>query len=227
MIGWLFVEASSVVKPNIKKIFFKDKTFNVFNEVYEPAEDTFLIAENLKVNASDEVLDLGTGCGILSILSAQKAKTVVAVDVNPEAVRCTRLNAKENGVSDKVEVVRGDLFGPLKKGSLFDVVLFNAPYLPTEREKPSSWIDYAWSGGKKGRELIDRFIKHVFRHLKHEGRILLVQSTLSDVNETLEKFMKQGFEATIIAEKKVAFETITLIQAEKKHDKMNQIGLKP
>jgi release factor glutamine methyltransferase len=215
-----------VVKSNTRKIFFKDKVFNVFNGVYEPAEDTFLIAENLMVNVDDEVLDIGTGCGILSVISAQKANTVVALDINPEAVRCTKLNAEVNDVSDKVEVVRGDLFGPLKKESSFDVILFNAPYLPTESKKPSSWIDYAWSGGKKGRVLIDRFLAHVFKHLKPEGRILLVQSTLSDVNETLERFTKQGFNAAITAEKKVAFETITLIQAEKKHGKMNRIVLK-
>jgi hypothetical protein len=53
--------------------------------------------------------------------------------------------------------------------------------------------------------------------LKPEGKILLVQSTLSDVNETLKNFMKQGLEASVIAEKKVEFETITLIQAKRKH----------
>jgi release factor glutamine methyltransferase len=214
--SYLIREEYSVAKSNNKKIFFKDNVFTVFDGVYEPSEDTFLIIDNLMVNVDDEVLDVGSGCGILSILSAQKAKTVVAVDVNPYAVRCTKLNAMVNEVSDKVEVVRGDLLGPLRKGALFDVVLFNAPYLPTENEKPSSWIDYAWSGGKKGRELIDRFIAHASNHLKPEGCIFLVQSTLSGVNETLKKFMKQGFEATVTTEKKVAFETITLIQAKRK-----------
>jgi release factor glutamine methyltransferase len=205
-------------KPHIKKAFFKNKAFTVFDGVYEPADDTYLIAENLEVHITDEVLDMGSGCGILSVLSAQKAKRVVAVDINPDAVKCTKLNAKVNEVSGKVEVVRGDLFEPLRKVAIFDIVLFNAPYLPTENEKPSSWIDYAWSGGKKGRELIDRFIAHSLKHLKPEGRILMVQSTLSDVNETLAKFMKQGFDATVKAEKKVAFETIILIQTKRKRD---------
>lgn len=211
-----------MAKSDNKKVFFKDTAFTVFSGVYEPAEDTFLFAENLTVKIGDEVLDIGAGCGILSVISTKKARRVVAVDVSPDAVRCTKLNAKDNGVSDRVDVVRGDLFGPLRKETLFDVVLFNAPYLPTENEKPSSWIDYAWSGGKKGRELIDRFIAHSPEHLKLDGRILLVQSTLSDVNETIDKFIKQGFEATVIAEQKVAFETITVIQAKKSLHKINK-----
>ena len=207
-----------MANSNIKKIFFEDKVFTVFDGVYEPSEDTFLIAENLAISVDDEVYDIGAGCGILSVLSATKAKKVVTVDINPYAVECTNYNAKVNEVSGKLEVIRGDLFGPLRKSCLFDVILFNAPYLPTECEKPSGWIDYAWSGGKKGREFIDRFIVHISKHLKPEGRILLVQSTLSDVNETLEKLRKQGFNVSVIAEKKVAFETITLIQAKMKHD---------
>ena len=208
-------EACSVAKSDGKKAFFGDAAFTVFSDVYEPAEDTFLIAQNLTVNVNDEVLDVGSGCGILSVLSAQKARSVIAVDVSPDAVKCTKLNAEKNNVSERVNVVRGDLLGPLRKRALFDVVLFNAPYLPTENEKPSGWIDYAWQGGRGGREIIDRFIAQASEHVKAGGRIFLVQSTLSDVKETIESFTRQGFEATVVAEQKVAFETITAIQAKK------------
>jgi len=203
-----------VADNNTSKIFFKDKTLYVFNGVYEPAEDTFLIAENLEVHVGEEVLDVGTGCGILSVLSAQKAATVVALDINPNAVKCTKFNANINGVSDKVEVIRGSLFEPLRRGDLFDVIIFNAPYLPTE-EKPNSWINYAWDGGNKGRETIDQFLAHAADHLKPEGRMFIVQSTLSDVEQTLKKMRKQGFDACVIAEQKAEFETITLIQAKR------------
>jgi release factor glutamine methyltransferase len=211
-----------VAKSHNKKVFFKDQAFTILDDVYEPAEDTFLFAKNLTVNIGDEVLEIGAGCGILSVISALKARRVVALDVSPDAVRCTKLNSEDNGVSDKVDVVRGDLFGPLKKEALFDIVLFNAPYLPTENEKPRIWIDYAWSGGKKGRELIDQFIAHVPDHLKAGGRILLAQSTLSDIEETLTTFAEQGFEVIVIAEQKVAFETITIIQAKKSLHKLNK-----
>ncbi len=196
-----------------KKIFYKDRVFFVFAEVYEPAEDTFLFADSLRVRSDDEVLDVGTGCGILAVLSALVAKRVVATDINPHAAGCAQINAKVNGVSEKVDIVCGDMFNPLRKDSRFDVVLFNAPYLPTEQNNASGWIDYAWSGGKSGRELIDRFIASVPQHLKAGGRALLVQSTLSDVERTLGRLGQRKLDARIVGECKTAFETITLIEA--------------
>lgn len=75
--------------PN-KKLFFDGQVFLVCEDIYEPAEDTFLIAKNLHVKEDDVVLDMGTGYGILGILAAKKAKKVVAVDINPHAVRCAQ-----------------------------------------------------------------------------------------------------------------------------------------
>ncbi|MDI6690428.1 MAG: methyltransferase, partial [Candidatus Bathyarchaeota archaeon] len=48
-----------------KKVFFADYVFYVSENVYEPAEDSFLFAENLMVRERDFVLDMGIGCGIL------------------------------------------------------------------------------------------------------------------------------------------------------------------
>ena len=98
-----------------KRVYFGDYVFSVWENVYEPAEDSFLFAENLNVHEGEEVLDMGTGCGILGILAAKKAKTVVAVDVNPHAVRCAKENAALNDVRSKMAFVQGDLFTPLSE----------------------------------------------------------------------------------------------------------------
>jgi release factor glutamine methyltransferase len=210
----------------VKMVFFKEYAFHVFDDVYEPAEDTFLLAENLdtSVNLGDVVLDMGAGCGILAILSALKADKVVAVDVNPQALQCTKVNRRLNGVSEKIDLIRGDLFEPIKKEEIFDLILFNAPYLPTKEDEVAGWVDYAWVGGETGRTVIDRFIFSAPRYLKMGGSILLVQSTLSDVDETLEKLDKQGLNASIMDERKVAFETIVLIEVEKLPLKSRIVG---
>jgi release factor glutamine methyltransferase len=52
--------------------------------------------------------------------------------------------------------------------------------------------------------------------LKEGGRILLVQSTLSDVDETMRRLEGEGLRASVLAEKKVAFETIVVIQADRR-----------
>ena len=202
----------------MKKFFFNDHVFYVLENVYEPAEDTFLLAEFLLVNKNDFVLDMGTGCGILGILAAKKARAVVAVDINPHAVGCAKMNVKLNGVEGKVDILRGDLFQPIKEGEGFDIILFNAPYLPSGSDEEKTWVEKAWAGGLDGRELIDRFLLKAPNYLKMKGKILLVQSTLSNVDKTLKTLEKAGLKAKIIAEKKVAFETIVVIEARKNPD---------
>jgi len=199
-----------------KKIWFKDRVFFVFDDVYEPAEDTFLIAKHLRV--SGYILEIGTGCGILSILAAHRVTRVVATDINPSAARCARLNAEIHGVSEKIDILVGDLFSPIKENCTFNTILFNAPYLPDEKKgewKSKSLIDYAWSGGKDGRKIIDRFLREASKHLKPGGNILLIQSTLSDTEKTMRELRRLGLQAEVIDELKTFFETITLIEAVK------------
>lgn len=199
-----------------KQVFFGNCKFNISEDVYEPAEDSFLFAENLVVGEGDCVLDMGTGCGILGIVAAAVTTKVVAIDINPHAVRCAQENARLNDVSDKLFLVQGDLFTPLKTQGRFDLILFNAPYLPTDRDETCSWIERAWAGGATGRQIIDRFICESPKHLKQSGQILLMQSTLSDIEKTMLRFEKHGLRVTIVAKRDLPFfETIVLLRAER------------
>jgi len=197
-----------------KRVYFGDYVFVVDENVYEPAEDSFLFAENLEVEAGERVLDMGTGCGILGILAAQKARGVIAVDVNPYAVRCAKENAALNSVRGKMGFVQGDLFTWLSGKATFDVILFNAPYLPADENEAASWIGRAWAGGATGRQILDRFIAEAPNHLKQTGRVLLMQSTLANVDETLHRFAECHLNTRVVADSALSFfETITLIEA--------------
>ena len=179
-------------------------------QVYEPAEDTFLLVENLAVKEGDTALDVGTGTGLIALLMARKARYVLGVDVNPLAVELARENARLNGIGN-VEFRLSDLFENVS--GKFDVITFNAPYLPGEPEEP---IDLALIGGETGREVLDRFIDEVADYLKPGGTVQMVQSSITGVEETLKRLEEAGLAAKVAAKRHVFFEDIVLINAQAK-----------
>jgi release factor glutamine methyltransferase len=183
--------------------------FQTCEKVYEPAEDTFLLADNLMVKQSDKVLEIGTGTGIISIIASKKTENVTAIDINKYAVECAQKNAKIN--QTPIDVRLGDLFGPVEDEK-FDLILFNTPYLPTdEDEMVNDELEAAWDGGKDGRSVIDRFIKDLSTHLNPRGHVQLVQSSLSNVEETIGKLMEMNFEVTVTASERFFFEEVVVL----------------
>ncbi len=191
---------------------YKDTLYQIHPQVYQPAEDTYLLADNLQVNRMSRVLEIGTGTGIIAIIAAKRASKVIATDINPHAIDC----AVKNIISNKtynVELRKGNLFEPVE-GEKFDLILFNTPYLPSSTdEKSDDELDAAWNGGLDGREVIDRFLEEVTDYLNPDGKVQMVQSSLSDNEKTLKKFEDLGFKASITACEKCFFEEIVVISA--------------
>jgi release factor glutamine methyltransferase len=199
-----------------KKAFFDNFVFEIYDEVYDPAEDSFLFAENLSVNRNDHVLDVGTGSGILAIVASKQASEVIAIDVNPYAIHCAKHNSKLNSVSEKIDFLQGDLLTPLNDAEYFDLILFNAPYVPSEENERDFWLGMSWSGGLTGRIVIDRFISQAPKHLCPQGKILLLQSTLTSTSETITNFSAHGLKTEIIASRALPFfETLILLEAKR------------
>ncbi|NJD98967.1 methyltransferase domain-containing protein [Thermococcus sp. LS1] len=188
-------------------LYYGGLRIKIHPQVYEPAEDTFLLAENLAVKHGDVALDMGAGTGIIALLMARKAEYVLGVDVNPLAVKLARENARLNGI-ENVEFIQSDLFE--RVNGEFDVITFNAPYLPGEPEEP---IDLALVGGETGREVLDRFIDEVADYLKPGGIVQIVQSSITGIEETLKRLKEVGLKGEIAAKKHVFFEDIVLINA--------------
>lgn len=148
------------------------------------------------------VLDMGTGSGVGAIAAAERAARVVAVDVNPEAVRCARINVLLNRVEDRVEVLEGDLFTPLGDRR-FDVVLFNPPYLQGE---PRTLLERALYAT----DVVDRFANALPRHLRPGGYALLLLSSDADEGALLQSFARRGFDADVVAVRDLRSEVATI-----------------
>jgi len=188
----------------------------VSENVYKPAEDSFLIADQIQDKRVKRALDLGTGCGILALICAEEAEEVVATDLNPYAVDCTKKNAQRNGLEHKIDFLIGDLFSPLTEGEVFDLIIFNPPYLPAiDSSSSDDYMSLSWYGGKNGRLVIERFLHQFPNFLKREGELLLVQSSLSGIEATLEKLHANGFKVEIVATKHFQFEEIAVIQCQR------------
>lgn len=166
------------------------------SQIYFPSEDTYLLikAALVEVKPNDRVLEIGTGSGAVAKSITDLTPQVLAVEINPHAAKYAH---EVNGV----EVVRGDLFDPIC--GEFDLILFNAPYLPTDpKEKLDDWLEYALDGGPSGRNVIERFIHEVSAHLSTFGRILLLISSLTEIDEVLKLCHKEALIAFVVAEER-------------------------
>ena len=183
---------------------------NTHENVYVPAEDSYLLAENLEVENGKSVLEIGTGSGIVAMYASKLTDKVTATDINFDAIQLAESNFKANNI-DNVELLFGNLFEPVNDRK-FDVILFNTPYLPTEEgEVLEDNLNYAFDGGLNGRKVIDLFLNEVKNHLNDGGIVQLIQSSLSDNDETLNKLDELGFIAEIAKKEHYFFEDIVLI----------------
>jgi release factor glutamine methyltransferase len=168
-----------------KKFSFKGLTIYLHPEVYEPAEDTFLLLDTIDIKLDDMVFEIGTGTGIIGLYCAMLGADVVCSDINPFAVELTKRNylVNQNLLKGNFDIRTGDLFSVLDKLEKFDKIIFNPPYLPTESKDlvgESGWFNKAVDGGVDGLFQTQKFIEHVLNHLKKGGSGYFVFSSLSD-----------------------------------------------
>ncbi|MEM3356796.1 MAG: protoporphyrinogen oxidase, partial [Candidatus Bathyarchaeia archaeon] len=72
----------------------------------------------------------------------------------------------------------------------------------------------AGAGGATGRQIIDRFISDVPKYLMQSGRVLLMQSSLANVNETVRRFADYHMRTRVLAKYDLPFfETLFLLEA--------------
>ena len=190
-------------------INYKNTKIEYTSSVYEPAEDSFLLAEAAldQIKGSQRVLEVGCGSGIISaVIKNNTSAVIIGIDINPYAAACTR----DNGV----EAIRGNLLDCIR--GKFDIIIFNPPYLPTdESQRTKDWINIALDGGYDGRQIINRFLEDAFYHLEDNGQILILLSSFTGIREVKSKMKELGYDAKELNTERISFEQLLVIAATK------------
>ncbi|KAG4088227.1 S-adenosyl-L-methionine-dependent methyltransferase [Neocallimastix lanati (nom. inval.)] len=176
-------------------------TYQDYRNVYEPAEDTFLLLDSLEEDQEyikklkpKICLEIGSGSGCVITFLGQivgNNSIYLTTDINPEAAKITQRTGKQNKV--KIDAINTDLTNgllPRLKNSV-DIICFNPPYVVTESSDiNSSLIAASWAGGVDGREVTDRVLPLIPKLLSPGGSfyLLLIQENkpqeIVDIMET-------------------------------------------
>ncbi len=185
-----------------------DLDISVKEGVYRPDDDSYLLVSLIEVNKGDSVLEIGCGSGVISIHCALAGGKVTVVDINDEAAKLTKINAKTNG-AELQNVLVGDMFEPVKGN--WDVMIFNPPYLP---KIEGSDTDVRWDGGERGDETILRFLEEARRYMHEDSRLYLCGSDMSPMDE-IQGFIEQHYTVHATKEKRYDFETLYAFELRK------------
>jgi release factor glutamine methyltransferase len=148
------------------------------------------------------VLDMGTGSGVGAVFAARRARRVLAVDVNPAAVRAARINALLHEVEDRVEAREGDLFAPVGE-ERFDRILFNPPFF---RGQPKDALERAFFAT----DVVARFAEGLRDHLAPAGVCWLLLASSADEAALLADFEARAFSVRVAATRDMRSEVLTL-----------------
>jgi release factor glutamine methyltransferase len=165
--------------------------------VFRPRSDTWMLARQTvaSLGEGDDMLELCTGSGAVALEAAAAGARVTAVDVSLRSVATVRLNARLRGL--RVRALRGSLFEPVA-GEAFDLIVTNPPYLPAPGGSlPAGGPERATDAGVDGRALIDPICDAAFAHLKPGGAILIIHSSVSGTDLTVERLRAAGLEADV------------------------------
>jgi len=144
-----------------------------------------IVVHRRRTAENPRLLDLGTGSGVVAVFGAMAGARVDAVDLNPQAVRCTQLNAQLHHVEEAIDVREGDLFAPVA-GERYDLIAFNPPFY---RARPETFLEAAY----RSEDLFERFAAGLRDRLAPGGQALVVLSTEGACEDAVRRLRTSGF----------------------------------
>ena len=195
----------------------------VHDDVYPPAEDSFLLVDALERLWTEElstpnrmprlVVELGTGSGYIACSNALLARAhgasevtrTRASDVNPSAVETARVTFHRHEVDERAyDVSLGDLLVPhedaIASNGGVDVLIFNPPYVVTPSEEVGvGGITASWAGGVDGREVLNRLLPRVADVLAPGGMFLCILLEQNKPQEVMDILRAHGLACALVS----------------------------
>lgn len=179
----------------INKASFYGETFLVEQGVLIPRPETEILVEKayelLKEEKKPRILEIGVGSGIISIILAKLLSdvSIIAVDINKQALRLAKKNAIKHKVEDKIEFRLSNLFENVKENE-FDILVSNPPYIENEYKLPKN-VKFepsnALFAGEKGDEILKNII---LQSSKKQIKYLLCEMGYNH-KKSLEEYFKK------------------------------------
>lgn len=217
-----------------------------FSQVYEPAEDSFLLLDCLEAESQylketflngekaglPLVLEIGCGSGIVTTFVHQSVLPkglYLTGDVNLAACNASLVTSNLNGGTKYLDTIRGSLASYLRANAV-DLLIFNPPYVPTERVpefpaedandelRPSDqWLDLALDGGKDGMEVTNDILDNLDAILSPSG-IAYILFCLRNQPEVIAKRMAQkGYKVVKVIERTAGYEVLSVYRFSIEH----------
>jgi len=174
----------------------KSKTY----EEYQPAEDTFFMADYVEKQKGKSALDVGSGSGYLTKLLSQNFLFVIGTDINFPVLKNQTYKTNNLICCNGADAIKYE----------FDLVICNLPYLSTD-----VILDIATDGGEEGFEIPKKILDSVYDKIKSQGKFIFVTSSLSNYQKLIDYAQNMGLKTKIIAKKRLFFEELILIEAKK------------
>lgn len=118
--------------------FFQFKQFTVWHDrcAMKVGTDGVLLGAWTEVSAANNVLDIGVGTGLVSLMIAQRcAACIVGVEIDPEAIRQARENIDRSLWKERISLEEID-FRQYRPEKRFDTIVSNPPYFEDSLTPP-------------------------------------------------------------------------------------------
>ncbi|MEW6603430.1 MAG: methyltransferase [Thermoproteota archaeon] len=166
--------------------------------MYIPSDDTFLLADCIKLYSGRWALEIGVGSGVLLNLLEKNFAHVAGSDIDLRALRhCRGRSGAMLVCCDAASAFAGR----------FDLVVSNPPYLPDDKVR-----DPAVHGGPAGIEVTIHFMESAMPLLARGGKMLFIVSSLADSSALDNLIKEKKMNKKVIKEKRLFYETLSVIE---------------